>query len=296
MSTLSRLNETNDIKKFVDNLLEEKNVKKGSNEIILQLENFYKGFIPLNSLVSYGTVGSCMYSLNDRTYLYDAFDYIKKLGTALEYAVIMELKTFLTTYFGISPKGIDNRDNFIIQKFLEKNNVMSFNENPNMVTLADFKKRNMAKCSENSILINQVLNLLDIETYICYGFIKKANEIEPHAFNIIKYNDKYYLLDYSIYVLGLVKRQKNEGGFSECSGNYDEHLKSTSENNIKMIIPYPFQAEISFDKLYLFLNNSIEITFENYNIELNMDGSIVKKELGTNRSYIIADKVKEKSK
>ena len=64
--------------------------------------------------------------------------------------------------------------------------------------VSDLKGKNAAMCVERAMLSQNLLKSLGIDsTYKCSGIKNNGND-EMHAYNLIKYNEKYYIFDSTI--------------------------------------------------------------------------------------------------
>lgn len=64
--------------------------------------------------------------------------------------------------------------------------------------VSDFKGKNAAMCVERAMVAQNLLKLLGINSYYkCSGILKNDNK-EVHAYNVVEYDGKYYVLDATI--------------------------------------------------------------------------------------------------
>lgn len=95
----------------------------------------------------------------------------------------------ITDYFG---KGHD------IQKRLELLPDEDSEEIVGVAKLTDFKGQNAAMCVERALLSQNIFKLIGVNSTLKLSQITFNGDIDGHAYNILRYKDKFYIYDSSI--------------------------------------------------------------------------------------------------
>lgn len=254
--------EDKDVKKIIDVAIENSN--NSANKIeILGFENgflkntFFKGFIPLDTRVRYESYGIETYSMKTTDFFYKFALYIKENNINNGYSLICGLEKFINSYFGFFKANIrEEIFNDIAFKTtktdeeyfaaLEKNEI------------GYLKGKNAAMCTERTALAQQILSIFGFEVYYCIGCIGVGEQIEPHAFNIVKRKNDYAILDYTVPAI----RYDNNG----LAKDY-----------------YPFIGILSEETLKRIINNQESIKLNNYYYVTGNQKAII----NGSRSYVI---------
>lgn len=261
----------------IDNILNqlnsnaEQNKKLGfaDNTTSLSRIEAHKGFISPTSTIRFSSNSVNHYNMSTKDYFYEFAKYIRNKNIQNMNAVIKEIQTYIIYYFGIND-AIDRRDGFLIDKsYLNTTTDEEMWAAIENFNIGDFKKQNIAQCTERSALAQNLLSLFGIESYYCYGCLNNNGKIEPHCFNIAKAKDSYMILDYSVPV-PVVKNGKV----------YDQA---------------PFQEKIELDEIDDVLNNSSIREFVDYEY-LNSDGKIIKVPVNATRTYVVSETSFENAK
>ena len=64
--------------------------------------------------------------------------------------------------------------------------------------ISDFKGKNMAACVERAALSQNLMHFLGIESTYKASLIKDGEKKDCHAYNLVSYNEKYYIFDATI--------------------------------------------------------------------------------------------------
>ena len=216
----------------------------------------FKGFIPLDTRIKYANLAIEDYGMQSTDFIYDFVHLIKQFKINNIVALIYNLEYYINSYFGF-PGKIDRET--IFNEIAWQNTTtdeeyfLALKNNK----IGDLKGKGAAECTERGALAQQILSIFGIETYYCMGCVDLGNKQEPHCFNIVKRQNDYALLDYSIPI---------------TSYNRDGSVKAF----------YPFVGELTNEEFNDFTNNGINKSFNNYCIVEN------KKEKENNlRKYVI---------
>lgn len=225
-------------------------VNEGSNNLL------FKGFIPLNIRIKYEKVALETYKMTTTDFFYEFAHFIRKNNINNKGKLIYSLESFINNYFGyqkrmdrsvifndIAWKTTTTDDEYF--KALENNQI------------GDLKGMNAAECTERSALAQQILSLFGIESFYCMGCVDLEDRQEAHCFNIVKKQNGYALVDYSIPVALF--------------------------NDRKLRTYYPFVGEMSSEEFIDFSNNGVLKTFDNYEYH-NGNNKILD---GSKRTYVV---------
>lgn len=170
------------LKQFIDNRLIEL-YKSAQPRKIVGFENLgpHKGIVPKETIIDNG---GAYYKIKNDDYIYLFISLlIKNHITDLD-KILNNIYPFLNMYFG------KNGDSDL--------RIAIFNQNTLDGIIPDIsvlKQRNAAMCSERAAMAQNIFSFLGIESYYITGEIVKNGENVPHAFNIIKYNNRYLIYD-----------------------------------------------------------------------------------------------------
>lgn len=206
-------------------------VNDGNNNLL------FKGFIPFNTRIKYEKVALETYKMTTTDFFYEFAHFIRKNNINNKGNLIYSLESFINNYFGyqkrmdrsvifndIAWKTTTTDDEYF--KALENNQI------------GDLKGKNAAECTERAALAQQILSLFGIESYYCMGCVDLEGRQEAHCFNIVRKQNGYALVDYSVPVALF--------------------------NDRKLKTYYPFVGELSNDEFIDFANNGVLKTFDNY--------------------------------
>ena len=172
-----------EIKKIVDEKLD-----KLYNEAPKRNLVGFEKMTPLRGIIREDTRidnGGAYYYIKDRNYIYDfVYNMYQKNITDLE-NILIYIYYYIRYYFGIN--GDENLRNKILNKNIEK----GYND------ISVLYKKNAGMCSENAAMAQNLFSFFDIESWYITGGVLCEEENGPHAFNIINYNNNYYVYDSS---------------------------------------------------------------------------------------------------
>lgn len=238
MNLLEKINKCkSDIE--IDNLVNEElkkihhNLKKLSGLGLVDAisdKYIYRGFIP--SEINYKNSNTVIiYGIDITLVFYKFAHFIKKHKIKNNVGLIHWLEYFIT-------------------KYINKNQDINYNAIfCNKIGVKEGKKRNSKKVINiaKSIFAEELLAFVGMDTYLCLGSFDNGEQTEC-AFNIVKRETDYILLDYDMPV---------------HSYNY----------NKAYINAYPFIGEITYQEIDDFIHGSELKTFKDYNI---IDGKTIK--------------------
>ena len=156
----------------------------------------YIDYIPKGKRIVYGafTDSICRlynkgyyYYLDDDQYIYDFVKYIKNIDINIDTIndLVIIIYDFLTSYLY---KSIDPIDREVLHQLILENSTSYFKPIKEH-SIRDFYGNGSAKCTEYSIMGQNILSFMNIESYLMFD--------TEHAYNIIYYNNMYYLIDFS---------------------------------------------------------------------------------------------------
>ncbi len=173
--------------------------------------NIYKGYIKRGMRLVYGRAedyygvnsnNGRYYYIDDDNYILDFCKYIKGKEVAAEFDLFRNIFSFMKDYFKYSYDNISREDMF---KMIYSSNILCYppiNEHG----FSWFKGKGNARCSERSLVAENILSIFGFESYMVIGREFDSDEVEtPHAFNFIKYKEKdtneelSALIDFSLY-------------------------------------------------------------------------------------------------
>ena len=221
-----------------------------------KLYSVFKGFIPLKTRIKYANLNMEDYGMESTDFIYEFAHFIKKYNINNKASLIYNLEYFVNSYFGF-PGKIDRETIFNDIAWKTTTTDEEYFEALENNKLGDLKGTGAAQCTERSALVQQILSIFGIESYYCMGCVDLENKQEVHCFNIVKRNNDYALLDYSIPIASY----KNDGSVKAY---------------------YPFVGILTNEEFSDFVNNGIVKSFDNY----YMIGK-QHKNTGTKRMYVI---------
>lgn len=119
--------------------------------------------------------------LNDMTLYIEFIKHIKEKEFTSILIIFYELRDFMEKTFGFKGNRI-NRE------------YVYLHERDNDISIADFYKNDSALCSERSAAVQNLAEFCCISSYLVYGKMLVAENIEEHAYNIFKAKDGTLIL------------------------------------------------------------------------------------------------------
>lgn len=201
----------------------------------------FKGFIPLNARIKYNSLALESYSMQTTDFMYEFAHFIKKNNINSKGRLIYALGLFINSYFGL-PDRVHKKQReqiFFTDIYSKtKSDVDLFKALDNN-KIGDLKHQDAAQCTERAALAQQILSLFGTESYYCFGCLGIGKDQEGHAFNVIKRENDYAVLDYSCVV------------------------KSYNKENL-LNAYFPFIGILSNEEFADFINNKKIKRFQNY--------------------------------
>lgn len=219
--------------------------------------NLFKGFIPLDTRIKYMSLSMEDYGMQTTDFFYEFAYFIRKYNINSKGKLIYSLEYFINSYFGL-PGKVDRETLFNDMAFQNTTTDSEYFEALENNKIGDLKGKGAAQCTERAALAQQLLSLFDFESYYCIGCVEFDNKQEPHCFNVVKRQNDYALLDYSVPV----------------------NLYNL-EGNVKAF--YPFVGEIKKEEFFDFINNETIKSFDNYNYAINNQKMLT----GYKRNYVV---------
>ncbi len=139
--------------------------------------------------------GGLYYYVDDESYVYEFFKYIKDLKIEYDYDVFVAVHDFINKKFG-EPES-DARRHEMFQLILKEDG-LNYYRPIKEHSIKDFYGTNSAMCSERAVIAENLLSLLDFDIIFFHD--------DNHAFNFIikNYDDEeqfeLYVLDFSMTV------------------------------------------------------------------------------------------------
>lgn len=203
----------------------------------------FKGFIPLNARIKYIGLALESYSMQTTDFMYEFAHFIKKNNINSKGRLIYALGLFINSYFGLPDRVLKERREQIFftdiySKTKSESDVDLFKALENN-KIGDLKHKDAAQCTERAALAQQILSLFGTESYYCFGCLGIGKDQEGHAFNVIKRENDYAVLDYSCVV------------------------KSYNKENL-LNAYFPFIGILSNEEFADFINNKKIKRFQNY--------------------------------
>lgn len=216
----------------------------------------FKGFIPLNTRIKYANLNIEDYGMESTDFIYEFAHFIKKYNINNKASLIHNLEYFVNSYFGFSGK-IDRETIFDDIAWQTTTTDEEYFKALKNNKLGDLKGKGAAQCTERGALVQQVLSIFDTESYYCMGCVDLGDRQEGHCFNIVKRQNDYALLDYSVPIVSY-----KEGGSVRAY--------------------YPFVGTLTNEEFLDFVNNGVIKSFDDY----YMNGRQYEK-AGTKRMYVV---------
>lgn len=223
--SINKCENDDEVKKVVDTIADKLSSETKYNGEIIGLigkghaynNGLYNFFITPNIRIKFDSLFSSTYHIYDRDYLYDFAKMIKKQNID-ENTNPMNLSIyvgrFLEQYFKRTTDPMDYRGALLdsysekyAEKFYQERNIPIHNDltaEEQMSLRGDFpitvfKGNGYAKCTEWSVLAQNLLKLVGYESACLGGEVMYNGNIEGHAYNIIRLEkDKNFLVDYSL--------------------------------------------------------------------------------------------------
>ena len=125
----------------------------------------------------------------------------------------MLLDSFINSYFGL-PGGMDREIIFNDVAWQTTTTDEEYFEALKNNKIGDLKGKRAAMCTERGALAQQLFSLFGTESYYCMGCLSIGDKQEGHCFNIVKRQNDFALLDYSVAVSSYTKEGNLIGYYS----------------------------------------------------------------------------------
>lgn len=204
----------------------------------------FKGFIPLNARIKYIGLALESYNMQTTDFMYEFAHFIKKNNINSKGRLIYALELFINSYFGLPDRVHKERREQIFftdiySKYSKTESDVDLFKALENNKIGDLKHKDAAQCTERAALAQQILSLFGTESYYCFGCLGIWKDQEGHAFNVIKRENDYAVLDYSCVV------------------------KSYNKENL-LNAYFPFIGILSNEEFADFINNKKIKRFQNY--------------------------------
>ncbi len=235
-----------------------KNKKGNKAPFDISLHCFYLGYVYKGARVVYGmSYDKDGYIGNDGKYYYvDQDDYIMEFCEYIKDKEILDelelfdyILEFMRDYF-------DDRNKFIINERPNREEMFqmlyqtdhSFYPPIKEHGLSWFKGSGNALCSEYSVIANNIMNFMGIDSYLVVGHYESDGEVEGHAYNMISYDEE------------------ETGRRVDALIDYGNFI-NIFDSNFNVLSESPFMAkikELNNDLVEKLVNNEKHLRFEDY--------------------------------
>lgn len=252
---------------------------KKDDEIGVDLRCVMNGFIPIGSKIVYGLVQkNNKYANNGMYYYVDTYDYILEFLKEIKttdiqtiYELFDVMQDFILSYFdGVIDANIRSSLHTLFNK-----NADTFYQPTKEHVFSEFKGTGGGLCTEYSLVAQNILSFLGIETIYTIGLLKIDGSLPTwHAFNFVKYEGDDCKLDALV-------------DFSRYIGIED------IDGNIEACSPYVYELEeLSQDFLSDFISQKTTIVGYDYH-DLSLENIVLRAYHKEKREYKIEGKLLE---
>jgi hypothetical protein len=246
MDLFQRIIECDD--KEVDSIIEtainEANINADKVNVLgfenITAKSVFKGFIPLNTRIRYSNISLETYGMETTDFFYEFAHFIRKYNIKTKNALVNSLEYFVNAYFGM-PGNINREDIFQSIAWQTTETDEDFFKALENNKIGDLKGKGAAECTERGALVQQILSIFGTESYYCMGCVEHGDKQDGHCFNIVKRQNDYALLDYSIPIVSY----KEDGKFNTY---------------------YPFVGSLTNEEFQDFINTGVLKSFDDYYI------------------------------
>ncbi len=218
--------------------------------------NLFKGFIPLKTRIKYANLNMEDYGMETTDFIYDFAHFVRKYNINSKGALISTLEYYVNNYFGF-PGKVSREEIFESKAWNSTTTDEEYFAALANNKLGDLKGLGAAECTERGALAQQILSIFGFESYYCMGCLDQGDRQEGHCFNVVKRQNDYAVVDYSIPV---------------ATYNPDGTIRSY----------LPFVGVLTNEEFLDFVNNGTIKTFNNY---YKNGKNIVP--TGTQRMYVV---------
>lgn len=125
------------------------------------------------------------YYIDDEKYIFDFLKNIRNIDIKDDYKLFEYLLKYITNYFGSINKMSRNK----LFTMIHKDDRRVYDP-ISQHKFTDIKKKAIGMCTEYSIMAQNILSVLDFDTYLVFGKVKSKNENgSRHAYNLIAYDE-----------------------------------------------------------------------------------------------------------
>lgn len=236
---------------------------------------YFDDFIFPNTEISYTNFGPS-YHITDKDYLYDFAIGLKQQDIKNNGDLLKYMLNFIDSYFGI-PKGNDRRedifasyaeqfaDDFYASKGIAIKDGFTASAQMQIdghLPLSALRGQAAAQCVERSVIAQNLLQLCGFESSVMFGSSLSGGIADNHAWNTVKLNDQYFIMD-----------------FSNIVYDYSNETTPTRE-------PYFIKLNQEDYEDYLQGNKSIEgPSYYRKNLKQIFDGKTRQYVIGTSKEY-----------
>lgn len=224
LDELNKCNTPEEVQQYIDkivNRIEEQQTftkligaRKGMNltGALYQDGGYYDKYISPETQIINDTIGSGFH-IYDRDYLYQFANGIKSLNLNTASNVLQYIMPFLDKYFGLPKDQVDRREDTFwevcepyAENFYKKKGIaydelfdsaIQYMQYNGEFPLSALKGKNVAQCVERSCLAQNILKMCGYESSINFGEAESRGKTEGHAWNVIRYDNGYLLIDFS---------------------------------------------------------------------------------------------------
>ena len=251
-----------------------------NEEIDIDLICIYHGYVRKDMKITYGirynsnrlvSNGGFYYYVDDEEYVYDFCKYIKEKEVSDVYQLIDYVLEFVDKYLGVFD-GYSRDEMFSL---ISKTD-MVFYDLKNEHKFSQFKGMSNGKCSEYTLMAQNILSVFGFDMYMVIGNLKETDEPdEKHAFNFAIFKDE----EKGEYVNCLLD-------FSNYSYVYDINFKKIGKSPYLLYID-----EINDDFIYYLLDSKERIKARDFDYLKLSENKFYKIYAGSGkeREYFLSD-------
>lgn len=228
-------------------------------------ENYlFRGFIPFETRIKYSSMDIETYGMETTDFFYEFAHILKKYNISSKGALIYNIEPFINSYFGFAGKQ-DRGQIFYDAAWNSTTTDEEFFDALKNNRLGDLKGKGAAECTERGALAQQLLSLFGVDTYYCMGCVDLGTKQEGHCFNIVKRNNDYALLDYSVPVPVYNNEGKRRGFYPFVGALSNEEFEEfVASGTLKSFREYKFVdgKAVALDSERTYVVGSYEIKKE----------------------------------
>lgn len=182
LEELFLLNTNESLKKYVDNIIN--NITQNTeheDKIGFEHPTPHKGFIDNSTII---TNVDSFWKIKNNNYAYQFVWGLKKMKVTNLNDAMNKIYALINAYFG------EYNNNQLRKEIIAQNPF-------GVLDISLLAGKKTAVCSERAAIAQNLFSILGVESYYITGYVSDSKGGEPHAFNLIKHNNKFLLYDAS---------------------------------------------------------------------------------------------------